>query len=367
MALLKNAVARRAMANPVPIGKTGSQLSSRKPAHWKRLLSLSLGTAATLVLLAWALRDVALVSVWQALQQAHWDWLMVAWIAYLACYTMHAWRWQTLLGGRNNQGRFQTYLVAVFIGFGASCFLPGYAGEVIRAAIPARLDKVPFEAAFGGIVAERILDLGVVFLYLLLPIWAGALPNTALQQLPLEWIGGAIVTIWLLLVAAASCPNWVVQQVSRILVFVGLKRFQNRLATSLSHFLDGLVALRQPDRCGIALLQSFLMWGISAFTFWAGMMAFGMTEPGLWGALFTQSVTSLAAVLPAAPGAVGVFEAGIRFSLSLYEMPIDRIIAYAIAMRFLMYVTIPGIALLMAAQLGLSFRELIRPRRFPKS
>lgn len=330
--------------------------SAAMPA-WRKWLYLGLGTTGTVILLAWALKGMSLAAVGQALQQAQWGWLLLGWLAYLACYVLRAMRWRTLLGDR---GRFSTYLAATFIGFGAGSVLPGYAGEVIRAIIPSRLDRVPFEAAFGSIFAERILDLGVVFLFLLLPVWAGVLPAGA-ASLPLGWMGGAILLVWLVLVAAASAPDWVVRQVSRLCSGLGLRRWQPRIAASLSHFLTGLVALRQPRCTGLALLQTIGIWGLNAITYWAGLLALGITAPGWWGALLTQSLTALAIVLPSTPGYVGAFEAGIRFSLGLYGIPIDQIIAYAIALRILMYVTIPLIALGVMARMGLSQRDLLRP------
>ncbi|MCU0527533.1 MAG: flippase-like domain-containing protein [Elainella sp. Prado103] len=326
-------------------------------AKWRKWGYLGFGTAITLILLAWAFQGVSLVAVGQALQRAQWGWLILGWLAYLACYVVRAMRWQTLLG---QQGRFQTYLAAIFIGFGAGSILPGYGAEVIRAIIPARLDRIPFAAAFGSIFAERILDLGVVFLFLLIPVWWGALPAKA-HHLPLGWLGGAILLIWLILVAAASHPAWVIQQVNRLCCRWGLRRWRSPITASLTHFLAGLAALRRPQQTGIALLQTIGIWGFNAITYWAGLLALGITAPGLLGALLTQSLTALAIVLPSTPGYVGAFEAGIRFSLNLYQVPIDQMIAYAIALRFLMYVTIPVIALAIAARLGLAQEDWWHP------
>ncbi len=333
----------------------------------KALAYLGIGTALTVILLAWAFRDVSFAAVWQAFQQANWGWLGLGWLAYLFSYGVRAKRWQTLMSATANQGRFQTYLAATFVGFGASSILPGYAGEVIRAAIPARLDRVPFEAAFGSIFAERILDLGVVFLFLLLPIWANALPTGALHGLPLDWVGAAILLTWLCLLGLASVPQFVVRMVARLCQTLRLGRFQTQIVTSVQHFLDGLGALRQPRLSAIALLETILIWGLNAVTYWAGLLAFGMVAPapapGFLGALFIQSTTALAIILPSTPGYVGAFEAGIRFALSLYKLPIDLIIAYALALRAVMFIATPLIGMAVGVRLGLSKAELFAPQR----
>lgn len=350
----------------------------------KTLVYLGIGTALTVVLLAWAFRDVSLAAVWQAFQQANWGWLGLGWLAYLLSYGVRARRWQTLMTPTASQGRFQTYLAATFVGFGASSILPGYAGEVIRAAIPARLDRVPFEAAFGSIFAERILDLGVVFLFLLLPIWSNALPAGALHHLPLGWVGAAILLTWLCLLGLASVPQFVVRLVTRLCPLFRLDRFQVQIVASVQHFLEGLGALRQPRLSAIALVETLLIWGLNAVTYWAGLLAFGMVAsnlasnaasnlvsnlaaptpaPGFLGALFIQSATALAIILPSTPGYVGAFEAGIRFALGLYKLPIDQILAYALALRTVMFIATPLIGLVVGVRLGLTQTELFAAQR----
>ncbi len=330
-----------------------------KAARLKQLGYLALGTAMTVLLLAWAFRDVHWAAVWQTFRQADWGWLGLGWLAYLLSYGMRAQRTQTLMAAVDQRGQFQTYLAAAFVGFGASCLLPSYVGEVVRAAIPARLDKVAFEAVFGSIVAERILDLGVVFLFLLLPVWAGLLPEGAWLNLPIGWMGGAILLAWLLLLAAASFPKRLGDLAVVLCRQLKLGRFEAKLADSLGQFLKGLTALRQPGRCGVALLETAAVWGLNALTYWAGFRAFGLDAPGYAGALFTQSVAALAVVLPTTPGYVGAFEAGIRLALGLYELPIDVILAYAMALRVVMFVTTPIVGLMVAASLGLSKAELV--------
>jgi uncharacterized protein (TIRG00374 family) len=244
-------------------------------------------------------------------------------------------------------------LAAIFIGFGANSVLPAYAGEFIRAGVLYQLDGVPVEAAVGSIFVERLLDIGVVFIFLLLPIWLKALPiGSNLSSLPIGWLGSVIVLAWAMLIAGASFPDRIANISGAIAQVCGLGRFKFRVVSLVTGFLSGLKALRQPQRSLIALLETILIWGLNAITYWTGLIALGVMEPGLPGALFTQSMTALAIALPSTPGYVGPFEAGIRFSLNIYQVSPDVAVAYAILLRFLMYVTIPVIAVFVAFKLG---------------
>ncbi len=333
------------------------------PSKSRKWISLALGTAFTVVLLSWALRGVALETVWETLKQARWEWLFLGWLAYLASYWVRAWRWGTLLSTTGKPGRFWSRLAAIFIGFGANSVLPAYAGELIRAVTLNRLDGVVVEAAVGSIFAERLLDVGVVFLFLLLPLWVGALPTHAsLSGLPLGWIGAVIVLLWATFVLGASFPGQIAQGVGSVIQAVGLGRFKARLTSGIVGFLEGLSVLRQPQRSLIAVLETVAVWGLNGVTYWSGLVAFGLVAPGFWGALFTQSATALAIAIPSTPGYIGPFEAGIRFSLGIYAIPVSAIIAYAIAMRFLMYITIPIIAGMIAMSLGLFKKNILETK-----
>lgn len=337
-------------------------MANLKSGHAKtrKWVSLALGTAFTVVLLSWALRGVALGTVWQTLKQARWEWLFLGWLAYLASYWVRAWRWGTLLSATCKPGRFWSRLAAIFIGFGANSVLPAYAGELIRAGVLFRLDGVPMGAAVGSVFAERLLDIGVVFLFLLLPLWLGAVPlHPSLSGLPLGWIGAAIILLWANFFIGASFPGQIAQLAGSISQITGLGNFKPRIISTLTGFLEGLGALKQLRRSLIALLETALVWGLNAITYWAGFVAFGLMEPGFSGALFTQSVTALAIAIPSTPGAVGPLEAGVRFSLSIYSIPLDRAIAYAIALRFIVYITIPIIAGFISLKMGLFQTSLL--------
>jgi glycosyltransferase 2 family protein len=158
-------------------------------------------------------------------------------------------------------------------------------------------------------------------------------------------------------VIGASFPRPIAQTLGAMSQLIGLGRFRVRLVAGLTSFLAGLTVLRQPGRTLVALAQTGLVWGLNGVTYWAGLVAFGLTAPGFLGALFTQSVTALAIAIPSTPGAVGPLEAGIRFSLSVYSIPVNTILGYAIALRVIVYVTIPIIAAFLLYKLNL-FQKL---------
>lgn len=336
----------------------------------KQWLYLFLGTTFTVIFLAWAFQGGSLTEVWTTLKQAKPEWILLAWIAYLSTYWLRAQRWGRLLKTNFQPGRFNSRLAALFIGYGSNTFLPAHSGELVRAAVLHRRDGIPFEAAVGSMFAERLLDIGVVYLLLLLPLWLGALPeHPTLSTLPLGWLGAALALIWVSLVFAASFPKKLTYLAGMISQRVGLGKYQVVIISTLDRFLKGLGVLRKRRQTLLALGETVLIWTVNGITFWAAMIGFGIISPGYLGALFTQSMAGFAIALPSTPGHIGPFEAAIRFSLNLYELPVNTIIAYAIVLRFLMHMTIPIIALLFVVKLNqqrTSFPKKIIPSGNPE-
>ncbi|MGB8702435.1 MAG: lysylphosphatidylglycerol synthase transmembrane domain-containing protein [Thermosynechococcaceae cyanobacterium] len=338
---------------------------SRSRKQW---VSLALGTAVTVVLLAWVLQGVSWGAVWQTLGRSHGEWFAVGWVAYLGCIGMRAWRWGNILQAQGYRSTFRTRLTANFIGFGTSSVLPSYLGELIRASVLYRKSGVPLEATLGSIVAERMLDILAVLFFLGLPLALHVVP--AFPELNTVAVVGLWLLLmigWVLCIGASRDPKSTAQRVIWILNRLKLSRFCAGAQTSMVHFLQGLGALGRPQRCFILFLETLGAWLLNGVTYWTGLMAFQEHGPGFLGALFIQSGSALAIALPSTPGYIGPFEASLRVLLGLYRIPADVVLSYALALRLIMYVTIPIIAGLLILRLGLEhkFTGIINPQKTP--
>ena len=314
--------------------------------RWKYWVSLGVGTAISLSLLAWVLQGVRWVEVGRSLQQAQWGWLVGGWLSYLLSYGARAQRWGTLLAPWGQTGTFRQRSIAIFIGFGANCIFPAHLGEFLRANLLRRQAGISAAVSLGSVVAERILDVGIVLIFLLLPILLRQLPLIhGLRWTILMALAIALVILW-------GCCLIAINQQQKVLSVLesglSLLRFNPKIIQNIHQlvrsFLKGLSALTHPGRCCRLLGESAIVWLLNGITYWTGLMAFEIAHPGYWGALFIQSGTALAIALPSTPGYLGPFEAGIRATLGLFEIPLATLVSYAIALRVIMYVSIPAIA-----------------------
>ncbi|WP_265263686.1 lysylphosphatidylglycerol synthase transmembrane domain-containing protein [Spirulina subsalsa] len=331
-----------------------------QPPKVKKLsqyLSWCLGLFFTVALLSWALRDINLIQVMKAFQNAKPTWVIIALITFLSSFSLRAKRWGTLLGAKRDPGSFEIRQTAVFMGFAGNCVLPAHGGEVLRGLVLKRFAGIPFPVAVGSIFTERLLDVVVAFILLLLSLWSISQQGVeGLENIPVGWIALPLIGLCTGFFLAAWCPHWIIKILQQMLRVLPGASWKNTLLTIVKSILEGLEALRYPRRMFIALLETFGVWGLTGITYWGLMQAFEIRQP-IAGAFFVQGLVALAIALPSSPGYLGPFEAAIRFGLERYAVPPDTIIAFALLLRALMYLSLMTVALILALRLGISWRD----------
>jgi glycosyltransferase 2 family protein len=335
-------------------------MSSVKPNATNRYrLSLFLALTVTVFLLIWALRGLSIASFWTAIKTVQFPWLGLGLCTFIASYSVRAWRWGTLLSTRQDPGSFRLRQAAVFIGFAGNAVLPASAGEVIRAGLLHRLSHIALGTVIGSIATERLLDAAIALILLLLNLPL-PLHTTHFDRMPLVAMGLVVLLTCGIFLVAANHPDAIARCMGKVGALLGLRKQQAKITHGMQSLLSGLDALRKPRYAILAVVQTFLIWSLTAVTYWASFLAFDIPKPGLSGAFFLQSMVSLAIVLPSSPGYVGPFEAAIRFGLEFYNVASGTIIAFALTLRILALFGLATMACLCTAQLGLSRQDLKR-------
>ena len=96
----------------------------------------------------------------------------------------------------------------------------------------------------------------------------------------------------------------------------------------------GSSGLRHPKTAFWGFTWTTLSWIVTSFSFWIATLAFDLDLPVSAGILILTAV-GLSLVLPAAPGALGVFEAAVVLALSAYDVPRAEAVSFAFALHAL--------------------------------
>src|SRR5205823_1590774 len=118
----------------------------------------------------------------------------------------------------------------------------------------------------------------------------------------------------------------------------------DRLSLSITR---GLSTLRRPGHGLVAAGWTVASWLVIALSCWLLMRAFDLHLPFLAGMLTTIAV-GVAFIVPAAPAAVGVFEAAAVAAMTAYGVPQSQGLAYALVLHTLNFFPFvaAGVALL---------------------
>ena len=132
----------------------------------KILIPLALG-----VFLVWySLSKISISTLLHYFKEANYYWIALALIFGLLSHLSRAYRWKFMLEPLGFKPKIQNSIMAVFAAYLTNYGIPR-SGEVMRAAIFANYENVPFEKGFGTIVAERIADLLVMLLIILITLF----------------------------------------------------------------------------------------------------------------------------------------------------------------------------------------------------
>jgi uncharacterized membrane protein YbhN (UPF0104 family) len=102
----------------------------------------------------------------QAVREADYFWIIFSLLIGWASHLVRAQRWKYLLEPMELRPKFWHRYHALMVGYLVNLIIPR-AGEATRAALLYRTDKIPFSKSFGTIIGERVFDvlmLGVIVL-----------------------------------------------------------------------------------------------------------------------------------------------------------------------------------------------------------
>lgn len=269
---------------------------------------------------------------------------ILALVGALALYTvatlMRAERWDRILRRAGVACRRADVYALTPIGYMGNNVLPARGGELLRTfLLGARAPGSTKRTILGTILAERVLD--AVALGVILVVLAGSLlSGLPAPNMTLVLIGGGVL---LLLLAIAL-----------VALFLHRER--------VLFVLESLKPMIQPCRQllgshGIALLVlSLAVWCVEASVYIAVGHSVGI-ELGLQDGLAVVAFTNAAALIPAAPGYIGTYDAAVVFAVNaVSNAPRSAVLAYLFLLRFVLFVpiTVVGFILLVVRYGGLS-------------
>ncbi len=171
---------------------------------------------------------------------------------------MRAWRWNLLLEPMGYKPRFGNNVMAILIAYLANLGIPR-SGEIFRATTISSYEKIPFEKGFGTIVAERIIDL----IMLLVVVVIAALFQTEVIVDYFEAKGIKPINTILVLIAAGLAGIVFLRFLNRTRI-----GFLQRIKGLIRGLTEGLTSIFRMKYKTAFLLYTLGIWFLYVAMFW---------------------------------------------------------------------------------------------------
>lgn len=330
----------------------------------KRSLRIVVSLVLTAVLLTVFLWNVDFGEVGVALERSDPLMIVAAIALALATYWFRAVRWQLILRPAGRV-RHSSALLGTTVGYAAMTLFPARMGDLVRPAVLANRERLPFSAALASIFTERIFDLWTVVVYFLIFVaWPppmaqlddAAQTNLDILRLSGYAVGAGLVIGTLVLLGLFRFQGKFVDLATRPVGWIS-DRWRQPFANFLNHFLDGLRVLQRPRDLALTCGASLLLWYIINWQVKVTLMAFDLDLP-LRVAYFVVAIGVIGLAIPT-PGGVGGFHKAIQLGLAVFfAVELNTATAIAIVHHAICFVPITVIGLLCLPLVGIRLREV---------
>ncbi len=320
---------------------------------YRRWLMLLLGAAISIFFLWTSLDDLHLGEVWDGIRRANYGWVVPGLIVYFTSVWVRSWRWAFLLRGIKRLSGNELFSV-LMIGYMGNNIFPFRLGEVLRAYVLWRREKINFGATFTTAIVERLFDGLTMVLFVVVGLQF--IPLAALVEGIVAF--GSIVFFGALIVflVMASSPR-LLQRLAESLIARWIPlRFQEALRAIANGVIEGLEALRQPKDVLIVFGLTLATWLLEVGNYLLISRAFGLSlsVPAI---LVMSGAVNLLTALPSLPGYVGTFEKGIDI-LKVMGVPENKAGSYVLVLHTIIWLPVVLVGLFFFTREGLTWADI---------
>ncbi|HXT35959.1 MAG TPA: lysylphosphatidylglycerol synthase transmembrane domain-containing protein [Chloroflexota bacterium] len=322
----------------------------RRFANWRTVASFSF--ALIILVVALSKSGVSVTDLKAALRQVNPAFYVAAFLLYYVSFPLRTIRWRILMRNANTgadaerlrKASFLDLLEILYLSWFANCVIPAKLGDVYRAYLTRGWVGISASRTVGTILAERVLDLLVLFPLLLaaalLTFRDRLLADSALRYVLFGALGlglFALVVVFVLWKLGDHLHNLLPGRVRRM----------------YHAFREGALHSVRSDLLSLFGL-TILVWSCEGGRLYLVLASLGLTEPGKLGpsaALFLALGSSVITTLPLAPGGLGFVETFLIASIKTLKAGatggqaaavalLDRIISYLsiVIIGFILYI-----------------------------
>lgn len=218
-------------------------------------------------------------------QHADYKYIVLALLIAIIGNMSRAFRWKYSLDHLGYPTTFATNYMAINICYLLNLTVPK-SGEISRAVILKKYNNIPFDKGFGTIVAERIVDLLVllVFIFTAFILQFSVVKSFILDKIPVEkvWIAGLLFMLGTLAIG--------------LLFRFSKSKWIEKIKHKLAGLREGISTLLYMKNKGWYVLHTLFIWSSYVLMFYVTLFALPQTGMISFGAVVTAFVVGSIAI-----------------------------------------------------------------------
>lgn len=281
----------------------------------KKVLKIVLPLALGSFLVWYSLSDISLEILGNYFKEANYSFIFLGLFFGVLSHLSRAYRWKFMLEPLGFKPKFINSILAVLVGYLVNLAIPR-AGEISRATVMTNYEKIPFEKAFGTIVAERIADLIMMLSIVAITLFVQFdfiydLLTKNFNPLKIS-IGFAV-----LIVGFYIFTSFVKKATSGFLL---------KIKTFISGLIEGVTSIFKMKNKWAFIFHTLFIWAMYVAMFWATIPAIEGLNVPFGGILigFIAGGFSIAAT----NGGIGLYPIAVASALALFDIPAETATAF---------------------------------------
>ena len=255
----------------------------------------------------YSFRNISFIDFTKYFYAINYTWVFIGVFLGALSHISRSYRWKYLIEPLGYKLSFINSLLAVFSAYLINYTIPG-AGDIARATMISKYEKIPLDKTLGTIVAERAVDV----ICILTIISTGLIIEyQKISEKIISLIEGKkISTIFIYLAT-------LVLAITIIYLILKNSKYYKSIFNFLSGIIQGLTVIFKMEKRIEFVLHSIFIWLMYILMFWATSMAFvELHEVAFYQFMISFSLAALSIML--SNGGIGIYPLAVEESLGWY-------------------------------------------------
>ena len=278
----------------------------------KIVLPLLLGV----VLVWYSLSEISISQLLQYFKDANYIYIGLGLFFGLLSHLSRAYRWQFMIEPMGYKLRLPNSIMAVFATYLVNYTIPR-AGEITRATIITNYEGVPFEKGFGTIVAERIADMLVMLIIIIITLF---LEFEFIYQIFAERFDGHKIVYGLIAVL-------IVLALIILLIRSSSSKFAIKIKSFISGLIEGVMTIFKMKKKWAFIFHTLFIWTMYVLMFYVTTFALDETTNIPLAAILIGFISASFSIA-ATNGGIGSYPVAVYLAFSIFGIAKDPSIAF---------------------------------------